>query len=279
MLGTLIIVFREVIEAGLVVGIVLSVTRGLAGRMPWILGGIFLGVAGALLLAIFAGTLAAALEGIGQELFNAAVLTTAVLMLTWHNVWMARHGREIAAEIQTVGKDVARGSRSLAALAVVVGIAVLREGSEVVLFLYGVALSGHDTVAAQITGGFLGLALGAGLSAFTYLGLVAIPTRYLFAVTGMLITFLAAGMAAQAVAFLEQADVITLMTDTVWDTSWLLTDSSIAGRVLHTLIGYVDRPTGMEVVAYVAVLAAMTLISRAFAHRPTGSKLSATAAQ
>ncbi|MDR3375193.1 MAG: FTR1 family protein [Ancalomicrobiaceae bacterium] len=279
MLGTLIIVFREVIEAGLVVGIVLSVTRGLAGRMPWILGGIAIGVTGALLLAIFAGSIASALEGIGQELFNAAVLSTAVVMLTWHNVWMARHGREIAAEIRTVGKDVARGSRSLAALSVVVGVAVLREGSEVVLFLYGVALSGHDTVIAQITGGILGLVLGAGLSALTYVGLVAIPPRYLFAVTGALITFLAAGMAAGAVAFLEQAGVITVMTDTVWDTSWLLADSSIAGRVAHTLVGYVDRPTGMELVAYVAVLAAMTLLSRLFAQRPAAASLSGAAAQ
>ena len=279
MLGTLIIVFREVIEAGLVVGIVLSVTRGLAGRMPWILGGIGIGVAGALLLAIFAGSIAAALEGIGQELFNAAVLSTAVVMLTWHNVWMARHGREMAAEIRSVGKDVARGSRSLAALSVVVGVAVLREGSEVVLFLYGVALSGHDTVIAQITGGIFGLILGAGLSALTYVGLVAIPPRYLFAVTGALITFLAAGMAAGAVAFLEQAGIVTVMTDTVWDTSWLLADSSIAGRVAHTLVGYVDRPTGMELAAYVAVLVVMTLLSRLFAQRPAAASLSGAAAQ
>ena len=56
-------------------------------------------------------------------------------MLTWHNVWMARHGRELASEVRAVGQAVAEGSKSLFALAVVVGVAVLREGSEVALFL------------------------------------------------------------------------------------------------------------------------------------------------
>jgi high-affinity iron transporter len=54
---------------------------------------------------------------------------------------MARHGKEIAGEMRAIGQAVAEGSKSLLALAVVVAVAVLREGSEVALFLYGVAAS------------------------------------------------------------------------------------------------------------------------------------------
>jgi len=122
------------------------------------------------------------------------------------------------------------------ALAIVVAIAVLREGSEVVLFLYGVAAAQGGASWSMVAGGFVGLLLGCSVCLMTYLGLITIPTRYLFSVTSALIALLAAGMAAQAIAFLEQADIVTALDQTVWDTSWILSDSSFLGRALHTLI-------------------------------------------
>lgn len=254
MLASLIVVFREVIEAGLIVGIVLAVTRGVVHRGLWVAGGVLGGVVGALLVAVFADLLSRALAGIGQELFNAGILALAVCMLAWHNIWMARHGREMAAELRQAGEAVAKGTRSLGALAVVVGVAVLREGAEVVLFLYGLVAAGAESSANLILGGAAGLALGCLLSAATFLGLVRIPGRHLFAVTTALITFLAAGLAAQCVAFLQQAGVITALSDTVWDTSAILSDRSLVGRVLHTLLGYTDQPSGMQLVAYMVTL-------------------------
>ena len=262
MLGALIIVFREVIEAGLIVGIVMAATSGVPGRGRWVAAGVAAGVAGAALLALFAGRLADALAGMGQEAFNAAVLGLAVVMLAWHNIWMARHGRELAVELKGVGAAVAAGSRTLLALAVVVGVAVLREGSEVVLFLYGVAVSGNETAAELVAGGALGLVLGAALSALTFFGLVRIPQKHLFAATTTLITLLAAGLAAQSAAFLQQAGAITSLSDTAWDTSSILSDTSLFGRVLHTLIGYADQPSWLQVVVYVATLAAIAIATR-----------------
>ena len=112
MLGALIIVFREVIEAGIIVGIMLAVTKGVPGRGRWIATGVGAGIAGASLLAVFADQISNALAGIGQELFNAAILFVAVIMLAWHNIWMARHGRQLAAQMKEVGDAVAKGSRS-----------------------------------------------------------------------------------------------------------------------------------------------------------------------
>ena len=204
MLGALVIVFREVIEAGLIIGIVMAATRGVAGRGRWVAIGVGGGVVGAALVAGFAGAISQAFEGAGQELFNASVLGIAVVMLMWHNAWMARHGREIAAAMRQVGTAVSEGARPLTALAIVVGLAVLREGSEVVLFLYGIAASGTSG-ASLLVGGLLGIAAGAAFTGFTYFGLLAIPTRYIFSVTSWLIALLAAGMAAQAVQFLNNA--------------------------------------------------------------------------
>jgi high-affinity iron transporter len=264
-LAALLIVFREVFEAGLVVGIVMAVTSGVAGRTLWIAGGVTAGVLGACLVALFTGGLSELFGGSGQEIFNAGILGFAVLMLTWHNVWMSRHGRELVAELRAAGEAVAAGSKSLLALAIVVAIAVLREGSEVVLFLYGVAAAQGGASWAMVLGGFIGLILGSLVCLMTYLGLVTIPARYLFSVTSALIALLAAGMAAQAIAFLEQANILTVGDETVWDTSWILSDSSFLGRALHTLIGYVDQPTAMQVVVYAATLGTIILLMKLFA--------------
>ena len=262
MLAALIIVFREVFEAGLIVGIVLAVTRSVPRRNRWIGGGVLAGVAAACLVAAFAGVLSQLFEGMGQELFNAAILAIAVIMLTWHNVWMARHGKEIAGEMRAIGQAVAEGSKSLLALAVVVAVAVLREGSEVALFLYGVAASDGGAAASLTIGALMGLALGVAVCLLTYFGLMRIPPRALFATTTVLITLLAAGMATQAVAFLQRANWLTPLDTVMWDSGWLLSESSIVGRALHTLVGYTDQPTGMQIVIYLAVILVTVMLMR-----------------
>lgn len=259
MLASLLIVFREVLEAGLVVGIVLAATEGIAGRGRFIAGGVASGVAGAAVLAGFAGVLAASLSGNGQEIFNASVLILAVLMLAWHTLWMASHGRALAREIKQVGASVAAGQSSLFAMAVVVAVAVLREGAEVVLFLYGIAASTQTGPGPLLAGGALGVGLGAAMAWLIYRGLLSIPVKRLFDVTGALIALLAAGMAGQAAAILAGADLIPAWGYQLWDTSWLLSDGSLLGRALHALVGYTDRPMGVQLAAYLATLGALLL--------------------
>jgi high-affinity iron transporter len=274
MLATLVIVFREVIEAGLIVGIVLAATQGVSRRGLWVSYGVTAGVLGACLVAAFAGELASLFEGSGQEIFNATILLLAVCMLTWHNVWMAGHGREMAREMKNVGAAVSAGQKSLLALAIVVGVAVLREGSEVVLFLYGIASQGGTSQSAMLIGGALGVVAGAGVSALMFLGLLQIPAGKLFSVTAWLITLLAAGMAAQAVLFLQQGGYLQFLQSTVWDTSWLLSQDSITGRLLHTLIGYSDAPNGLQLIAYAATIAIIMGLTRwEHARHPRGSQI------
>ena len=262
MLASLVIVFREVIEAGLIVGIVLAATRGVPRRGLWVAFGIVGGTLGACIVAAFASELGSLFNGSGQELFDAAILLIAVCMLTWHNAWMASHGRELAREVRAVGSAVAAGDRPLTALAVVVGVAVLREGSEVVLFLYGIFAAGGTSGTDMLAGSAGGILLGAALSALIYLGLLAVPAHRLFAVTTSLITLLAAGLAAQAVFFLQQANYFQGMTSPLWDTSWLLNDGSLFGRLLHTLVGYTATPDGAQLLAYGLVIAFMLALMR-----------------
>ena len=268
MLAAALIVFREVLEAGLIVGVVLAATEGVAGRARWIAGGIAAGVAGAGLVAVFAQQLSETFAGSGQAVFNAAILIAAVLMLSWHILWMSRHAREMVSDMKTLGRKLTAGETTLLAMATVVAVAVLREGSEVVLFLYGIAASGGAGPVAMLGGGLIGVAGGGAISFLIYRGLLAIPTGRLFAVTNGLVALLAAGMAGQAAVYLEQAGLIPSFGDQVWDTSGLLRDDSLVGRALHALVGYSDRPMGVQIAAYMVVLTVLISVGRYIGSAP-----------
>ena len=261
MLGSAIVVFRETLEAALIIAIVMGASRGIAARGRWIAGGVALGVAGALVVALFAGALAQAVEGRGQELFNAGVLLAAVAMLAWHNVWMSSHARKHVAQIHHLGHDVRVGLKPLSAMLAVTALAVLREGAETVLFLYGLWAGGggRGELAAGAVGG---LGAGALVGVLIYLGLLKVPLRHFFTVTGLIVLLLAAGLAAGAAGYLTQADLLPPISEQVWDTSGLLSVESLPGRVLHVLVGYRDRPTGIELLFYAVTFATIAALMR-----------------
>ncbi len=272
MLGAAIIVFRETLEAALLIGIVAAAARSLPARGRWIALGVAAGAAGAVLVAASAGYIGELADGVGQELLNAGVLAAAVLMLAWHNIWMSRHAREMVDGARSVIRQVTEGSRELSAIALVVALAILREGSETVLFLYGMLAQGEPVLQIS-SGGALGLAAGALIGFAMYAGLLRIPVRHFFSVTALLVLLIAAGMAGQCARFLIQGDLLPALASPLWDSSALLSNDSALGTLLHVLAGYDARPSGMQALFYVATLllivAGMRLVRGDPAPRPS----------
>lgn len=254
MLGVAIIVFREVLEAALIIGVVAAASRGIPGRASALGTGVGAGIAGAVLVAVFAGSISQAARGMGQEIFNAIVLGLAVLMLAWHCIWMAQHGAAMAADAKRVTQDVRQGARGLSAIVLVAALAVLREGAETVLFLHGMAAGGGLNALSVVAGGALGLLGGGAVGIALYAGLLRIPVRYFFSVTGVLVLLLAAGLAGQMARYLVQADLLPSLRDPIWDTSWLLGAQSPIGSFLQVLVGYDPRPSAMQMLFYVVTL-------------------------
>jgi high-affinity iron transporter len=275
-----VIVFREVLEAALIITIILAATRGVRYRTSWVSGGVALGLAGAVAVAMFADVISSMMEGIGQEIFNASVLLAAVAMLAWHNIWMSSHGRELAQQMKSVGQGVSTGQLPMFALASAISLAVLREGSEVVLFLNGMAMSGN-TAADMMSGSLLGIAGGTFLGIAMYFGLLRIPLRHFFQTTAWMILLLASGLAANAAGFLEQAGVLPVIEPVMWDTDWLLNEQSLAGQLAHTLIGYQSRPSGIALLAWTTtfcvILILMKIVNRKAASNRIG--ISSTASE
>lgn len=261
MLATAVIMFREVLEAALIIAIVLGASRGIAGRGRWIAAGVGLGLLGASIVAILANVASSEFSGNGQAILNAVILLGAVAMLTWHNVWMSAHGRQLAAEVKTVGLDVRSGQRPLAALLVITLIAVMREGSEAVLFFWAIATSGEQGL-NMVIGGLGGVAGGILVGLLLYIGLLRIPVRHFFTVTSWLILFLASGLAAQAAGFLNQIGLLPDLGIGVWNTSSILNQNSLAGQLLHILVGYIARPSGIQVAFYVGTFLTILILMR-----------------
>lgn len=251
--GVALLVFREVMEAALIVSIVCAATRGVSRRGLYVFSGIGLGLAGALLTALGAGAIAELASGAGPELLNATVLLMAVAMIGWHVAWMSRHSRELAQRMNAVGQAVKAGSSSLALLLAVVALAVLREGSEVVLFLYSMMMGGVGA-GSLVVGAALGVGGGVLLGFALYFGLLRIPMKAFFGATNGMLVLLAAGLAATAARFLLQAGMLPAWGERIWDSSWLLSNGSLAGRTLGILIGYDATPAGIQLVFYALTL-------------------------
>ncbi len=251
MLSSAIIVFREVLEIALILTVIMVATRQLRERNLLVLLGLAAGTIGSIIIAFFTDTISESFEGSGQEIFNAGILFFAVLVLGWTVVWMKKHGREIMQHAKHVGEKVMQGIMPLYSVSVVIALSTLREGAEIVLFSYGLLASGKETLLSVTMGGLIGFAGGTVIGTLFYFGMLRISPKHLFGVTSWLLTFLAAGMAAQGAGYLIAADVIPALIDPVWDTSWILPEENIVGKILHSLIGYTDRPSGSQLIFYV----------------------------
>ncbi len=254
MFSAALIVFRESLEASLIISIMAAATLGIPMRGRWMLGGVLAGFAGAALEACSMEFISDLASGVGQEIFNAGVLGLAVAMLAWHNIWMSAHGREMAAHAKNAATAVKDGSRARSLIFMVIALAVLREGSETVLFLYSLATSSQGGLRTTLAGGATGLLAGAVVGGLLYAGLLRIPVKWFFSITGVLVLLLAASMGSQMARFLVQADWLPSLGAPLWDTSQLLSQSSAVGTLLHGLVGYDAQPAGMQIVFYVLVL-------------------------
>ena len=267
MFATAIIVFRETLEAALFVGIVAVATRGLAGRTIWLASGVLVGLLGALALAAGASTIGALADGIGQDLVNVGILSLALAMLAWHCIWVSTHGREMSQDARRLGSAVREGMRSPRALIVAVVLAVLREGAETVLFVAGLATGTPGSTQSMLLGAALGILGGAAVGVMIYFGLSRIKPQHLFAVTNLLIMLLAAAIASQLARALAQSGLVDWWSNSLWDTSAVLQTNSPFGVLLHALVGYDARPSGLQLAFYLGTLLIIGLATRQMQRR------------
>jgi len=260
MISSMVIVFREMLEMVLVVGVLLAATRGMSGSRLWIGFGVLGGLIGAGFFGVFMEQMEASFGGNGEFIFNAVVLVLASVLIAWTVFWMSKHGRAMSQRMKQIGGSVKEGDLPYTALAIVALTAVMREGSEAVFFLFGAAQGIDESGWSMLVGGMMGAGVALVIGALLYFGLVRIPLKQLFSVVGWLLMLLAAGMASQAASNLVMIDVLPPLVDPLWNSSALIPSSSMFGELLHVLVGYDEQPSALQVIVFVVSLAIMAII-------------------
>lgn len=258
MLQVFIVVFREIIEISLIVGILTAATRGIAQRNSYIISGLLAGIAGAIVLAFVMDNISAMLDGDGQEVFNGLVLIFAASLITWTVIWMQKHAKSLSGELKNLANKVRAGDKAIISLFFVTMLAVLREGAEIVLFTYGIYMTGisfFQLIIGLFSGVFCGAVCGLGL----YYGMMKLFGKYFFKVTTWILVFLSCAIFSQGVGYLVNAEVLPAIIDPIWDSSAILSDQSIFGKVLNIFIGYADQPSAMVAIAYLANLSVLLI--------------------
>ncbi|EAP0275839.1 iron permease [Salmonella enterica] len=268
MMAVILIVFREVLEAGLIISVILAACKGYK-ISHLVIAGITSGVIFSGLLALFTNSIENALSGTGQEVFNSALLLTATLMLSWQIVWMSTKGKEMADASRNEVRNILSEGNKNYAIAVVVAIAVMREGSEVVLFMYSIIISTGTSVTAMFTGGIIGVVAGIVFTFLLYRGLILIPLKFIFLLSNIVLTFIAAGLASQGIGILSSIDIIPAIKDTVWDSSWLLSDNSWQGGLARAIFGYTSTPSGVQIITWILVATLILSISSLLKRKKT----------
>ncbi len=269
MFSITLIVFREVFEISLIVSILMVATKGLAKRAQWVGIGILLGIAGAILIAFFADFISQAAQGMGQEMLNATILLIAATLIGWTTIWMTSNGRHLTQEFKQIGQEVIQGRKPMYTLAIVVALSVLREGAEIVMFTYSAFMTGGKLY-QLIGGGLLGMCAGVAVGVILYYGLMKVPTKKIFQVTSWMLIFLVAGMVAQAFGYLTAAGRIPEIIPTVWDTSGIVSDGSFLGKIMHVLIGYTDRPSGIQLLVYLFTIGVLAVVLKMYGQVSVG---------
>jgi high-affinity iron transporter len=253
--ATFVVTLREAFEAALILGIVYSYLEKIGARdgFRYVTWGGALGLLASVAMGIAVTYLSGPLLDVGPEIITVVVIFAAVGLLTWHAWWMQQHARLIKGHVQH-RIDLARARNRLWVVGLIAFTGVFREGAETVLFLWGIlAQAGTEAGWGSVAGGVAGVGCAAALGFTIFRSGKHVSLGHFFGITTAFIMLLAAGLLSNGIGRLQGLGVLPL-SDPLWNTSWLLSDGSVAGGFLSGLVGYRAQPTLPEVGAYVAYL-------------------------
>lgn len=247
------IFFRETLEISIIVSTILASINHMNNKNFITILGLSLGIIGAGLLACITNKLTQLVNGSGQEIFNATVSFISSFMIAYTVIWMRVSCKKKQSYIIDKEK-LTSNSLSTRILTLIIALTMLREGSEIVLFSYGVIISHQYSFISFTIEALIGILLSLTITIAYYYGLNKIYTRYLFKVTSWLLIFLSANLASQGANFLASVDILPEIVAPVWNSSWIISQESVIGQILNSLFGYIEAPSALQLIFYISVI-------------------------
>lgn len=258
MINAVIIVLREVLEGVLLICMLMASARAMGHRLRWLPVALALGIAGAFSYGLFLEQISMSFDGLGQEITSATLLLSVSILLIVHNFQAIYFSRMPEQQ-----------SPSMSVLLVCIAIAAMSmtlEGAEIYLYVYGFGVQAGDVVSVM-SGAAIGAGIGLSLGTFLYYGLRALPRKECLWASASIAMIAGAGQVMQATYHLEQADFLPAQIE-IWDSSFLVSESSVTGELLQAAFGYEATPTVTQLTLYVGAIVA-SLAAMALARRRT----------
>lgn len=255
-----VVIFREFLEITLLIGIIAAVTAHIKNSKKYIIAGVLAGSSLASLMAFFATAISNSFNGLGDEIVDASIILITSALISWTVVWMQGYNKKLKKQLDDVSQKINQGIKSKLVISTLVTFTILREGIEILLFLYSLS----SATSASVNEYIWGLAIGAGAGIITgfvlYKGIISYGGKYIFKISTILLILIAAGLAAQAAGILTSVGIIEILSDQAWDTSWLIDDASILGKLLSITVGYDAKPNVMQIVFYLSTISITMLM-------------------
>ncbi len=250
------VVFREGMEIALMLGIILAVTKRIYKSRVDIITGVILGVILASLFAFFIRSLALYWQDVEEEIFNTIIMLMTVIMISWTITWMNGYGTKVRQRFNNLSEKIHNNTASRIMLTLFVTTSLFREGVEIILLIYGITVSSNGSINhTSYLIGFLGGAFsGILLGSLIYLGLIKFAGKYIFKISEIMLLLIAAGLASEAAGLLTSSGIITMFSEQVWDSSWLVDDKSILGDMLRVILGYNAKPNILQFMFYISTI-------------------------
>ena len=265
-MAELIIVFREVLEASLIIGILYTFLKqtnqeeSIVKLWQGVLVALVVSIIGSFVFQKFAG----GFQGQAEKLFEGVVMIVAASVLGTVIVWMAKN-KNIAEDLKGKAEQALSSNKVGLGIFLLAFISVFREGIETILFLYGVMMKQGGL---SISLSLLGAAMGIGVGYLIFVQGKKVPLKTFFNVSSILLIFVAAGMFAYGIHELESAGVIPDY-GRIWDINPpkfadgsypLMHDKGYVGSLLKGLFGYNGDPSLIELLTWFFSLSGLTYL-------------------
>ena len=282
------ILFRETLEMALIVGIVSTyLVKTNSHRHLKVVGtAVVTAIISSILLAFIFQSFMGGFSGFTEEVFEGVIMITASILLGSMVVWMAKN-KGNATQLKDLTKQAINSKNAIYGIFAIIYLAVLREGIEIVLFLYSLMIKNGGV---SILSSCMGSATAALIGYLMYRKGKQLPISKFFNYSSFLLIIIASGLLAHGVHELEEANIIPYnkSTSIIWDINPSLSEEQLAynntvekheriyplfhekgtiGSLAKAIFGYNGNPSKIEVLSWIVMTSTLLYLWRFYSNR------------